>query len=160
MFNLEISPRNPSFRNTSDTNRHQIKKILPYFVDREKKEGTIARDLGKIVHTNLQMVFTITYSRAKKKRGKTTELKHKGHLRILGRWHDSCEEPPSIYRAMLYDTQVFFVCMCVCVHECVWCACVCMPVSLCMCMCVCASVCLCPYLCLCLCVCVCVSVYV
>ena len=32
-------------------------------------------------------------------------LRARGHLRVLGRWHDSCEEPPSIYRAMLYDTQ-------------------------------------------------------
>jgi len=34
-----------------------------------------------------------------------TDLKPRGHLRVLGRWHDSCEEPPSIYRHMLYDTQ-------------------------------------------------------
>jgi len=34
-----------------------------------------------------------------------SDLKARGHRRILGRWHDSCEEPPSIYRNMLYDTQ-------------------------------------------------------
>jgi hypothetical protein len=32
-------------------------------------------------------------------------LKDRGTLRVLGRWHDSAVEPPSIYRSMLYHTQ-------------------------------------------------------